>query len=84
VNFPDARLIHASIRVHPSHGGGVPHTAPLGPGDDLWRSWWATDGCPQEERGFASHRGILTLQFLAPHSVALPIVLVVVPDLAGL
>jgi len=60
VNFPDARLIHASIRVHPGWVGGVPQAAPLGM--IFWRSWWATDFSPGEGR-FTSHWGILTLQF---------------------
>ena len=40
--------------------GGVPQAAPLGM--TFWRSWWATDLSPGEG-GFASHWGILTLQF---------------------
>ena len=60
VNFPDARLIHASIRVHPGWWVGYLQAAPLGM--TFWRSWWATDLSPGEG-GFASHWGILTLQF---------------------
>ena len=60
VNFPDARLIHASIRVHPGWWVGYLQAAPLGM--TFWRSWWATDLSPGEV-GFASHWGILTLQF---------------------
>ena len=60
VNFPDARLIHASIRVHPGWWVGYLQAAPLGM--TFWRSWWATDLSPGEG-GFASQWGILTLQF---------------------
>jgi len=60
VNFHDARLIHAFIRVHPGWWLGYLHAAPLGM--TFWRSWWATDLSPGDG-GFASHRGILTLQF---------------------
>jgi hypothetical protein len=64
----DARLIHASIKVHPCWWVGYLELLPL-------RTASGGQGGQQimspGERGFASHQRILTLQFLAPHSLVL-------------